>query len=182
MNDEIVYVLFLNSRNDDHPLNKITSFLGEKIHGRGFSHVEFGYRNPVTKAFVSTSIYNGDDNISKSNVKTFANPDYVVCTIPVGRAQHNSMTAFIDKCHASRIPFSRLSMCQAILPFQLLSSNKHGTCCSKYVTEILQAGKITCSMKINANITSPSKLFKIIHLNIPQTMGTVPYKSSIMQT
>lgn len=45
MNDEIVYVLFLNSRNDDHPLNKITAFLGEKIHGRGkcvFHSVQYG--------------------------------------------------------------------------------------------------------------------------------------------
>ena len=131
---------------------------------------------------MSTSIYHGDDNISKSNVKTFANPDYVVCTIPVGRAQHNSMITFIDNSYTNRVAFSRLSMFQAILPFQLLASNKNRTCCSKYVTEILQAGKITCSMKTNANITSPSKLFKIIDLNIPQTMGTVPYKSSMMQS
>lgn len=162
MRDRQIHCLFLEYRADDHLLNRLTARLGQLLHGRGFHHTELcipDLRRPGE--WINTSIYNGE-TVSMNNVKTFANPGYVVVTLSVSTEELHEMRTFIERTHAARCRFDGLGMFVCMLPFRAIpwSSGGNSTFCSKYVTDILKAGGIETVQPYQSAIMSPSKLFK----------------------
>lgn len=169
-----VQVLFLEPIPKDHWMNRLTGFLGGMFHGRGACHVEICI--PNGKSFLSCSIYNGE-KVTLSSQKTFANPGYAVHTLEVNGEQLSNIRSFLSACHAQGQSFDKNGMYLATLPFPVPRSRK-GTFCSKLVTEALQRGGVRCVQGLNADIVSPSKLWKLLRKGEPALCGTVRYKQN----
>jgi hypothetical protein len=170
-----VQVLFLHPDEKDPLLNRITATMGKLTHGvQGTCHVEL--RMPYMGGFLTTSIYNGE-NVNLTMTKTFSNPGYHVNTLLVTDAQLHNMTQTVLNAHSRGDSFDALGMYLACLPVQIPRfKGRYSTFCSKYITEILQVGNIKEVYGLNPNITTPSRLLKLLAPVARNTMGSVDHK------
>jgi len=176
--EQAVHVLFLESRADDHILNRMSAAIGRMTHGMGACHVELCL--PEGSQYVSASIYNGE-KITMSAQKTFANPGYTVHTIAVSQDQVMRMKQHATKCMNKNLYFDKLGMYLAVLPFAIPFRSSQGTFCSKLVTEMLQAADVQAVNQLNASTTSPSKLWKTLRSCGRSATGSVPFKENIFR-
>lgn len=186
-----VHVLFLQPVLHDpqeHFLNRLTSYVGEKIHKKGFHHVEIVVPDiepdsGINKGgFLSSSIYNGE-TVSLTKTKTFANPAYTILTFSVSGLELSSILDYLHESKRLQLSFDKAGMFLAALPLQVGWRNSRRTFCSKHVTKALKAAQLEAVMDLNENIVTPSKLYKILHENIPadrKVAGSVQYKESCM--
>ena len=184
-----VHVLFLQPILHDpqeHFLNRLTSFVGEKVHKKGFHHVEIVVPDMDTTSspggFLSSSIYNGE-TVTLTKTKTFANPAYTVMSFSVSTAELTKITDYLHESKRQQLKFDQVGMFLAALPFQLGWRSCRSTFCSKHVTRALKAGGIEAVSELNENIVTPSKLYKVLHAKIPadrKVAGSVQYKERSM--
>lgn len=181
-----IHVLFLQpSANDpeEHFLNKLTSYIGSKVHGKGFHHVEIVVPDVTSPgSYYSSSIYNGE-TVTMTKTKTFANPMYTVMTFSVNNAELSSMLDYLHDSKRQQVGFDRIGMMLAALPFQLGWRSRNSTFCSKHVTMSLKAGGIEAVADLNENTVTPSKLFMVLHTRMPserKVVGSVQYKENEM--
>ena len=181
MGEYIIQVLFLEPHPRDFILNKLTALAGQRIHGRGFCHVELCMPNPNQQGFISSSIYNGE-TVTMTSSKTFANPGYIVYSTTVNRAQLQNLLEFVRRSHEDRVAFDHVGMYASLLPFEIRKSSPKKTFCSKYTVEALQAAGVNCLKNINPNLTTPSKLYKILTTEgCSSLIGSVEYKQNNMK-
>lgn len=186
-----MHVLFLQPLLHDpqeHFLNRLTSFVGEKVHKKGFHHVEIVVpdldKNNATSSnnFLSSSIYNGE-TVTLTKTKTFANPAYTIMSFSVTGQELSKMLDYLHESKRQQLKFDQLGMFLAALPFQIGWRSQRSTFCSKHVTKALKAGGIQAVMDLNENIVTPSKLYKVLYHKIPaerKLAGSVQYKESSM--
>lgn len=137
--------------------------------------------------YVSASIYNGE-TVTIRKQKTFANPGYVVHTLSLTKEQLRAMADYLYDLQRQQVGFDGMGMYLAILPFQLRfwGSPSNKTFCSRLVIEALRCtGAVDGIQSINANITTPSKLYSLLKRDAAQNqrmgiIGTVPYKQKAM--
>jgi hypothetical protein len=183
-----IHVLFLQPSAHDpeeHFLNRLTSFIGMRIHGRGFHHVEIVVPDGTSAgSFYSSSIYNGE-TVTLTKTKTFANPGYTIMTFSVSGRELDSMLNYLQDSKRQQLQFDRTGMMLAALPFQVGWRSCRSTFCSKHVTKALKAGSIEAVLALNENAVTPSKLFKVLHNNMPaerKVAGSVQYKENEMMS
>lgn len=181
-----VHVLFLQpvpGDPEEHFLNKMTSFIGQKVHSKGFHHTEIvipDVEHPAS--FLSSSIYNGE-TVSLTNTKTFANPGYTVTTFTVTGKELAGIRNYLQESKRMQLGFDSLGMYLAALPFQLGPRPSKSTFCSKHVVAALKAGGIEALQHTNENIVTPSKLYRILQERIPgsrKVAGSVAFKQNSM--
>lgn len=182
-----IQILFRQASNDDPFLNQLTAYVGESMHGKGFCHTELcipslSPGNNINGVmgdgnYISSSIYNGE-TVTLDHVKTFANPGYVVHTILVDSAQLNMINDFIHDNHERKVSFDQMGMYLATFPMQLNKNTNTKTFCSKYVTQALQRADVKSVSKLNPNIVTPSKLYKVLSTATEDRIvaGSVDYK------
>lgn len=183
-----VHVLFLQPAQHDpqeHFLNRLTSYVGKKIHKKGFHHVEIVVPDldPQHGGFLSSSIYNGE-TVTLTKTKTFANPAYTIVSFSVTGQELSSILDYLHESKRQQFSFDKYGMFLAALPFQLGWRSNRTTFCSKHVTRALKAARtIDAVQGLNENIVTPSKLYRILHDKIPadrKVAGSVQYKESSM--
>jgi hypothetical protein len=180
MQNNEVHVLFLHPQNDDPFLNRITSMMGQAIHGKGACHVELAM--PHSGGYMTSSIYNGE-TVNVTTSKTFSNPGYNVQTLLVSDTQLSTMKSKVLSCHGRKDSFDPVGMYLACLPLQIPHwKPRNSTFCSKYITEVLQTANIQEVQGLNANITTPSRLLKILQPATRNTIGSVTHKLKTMET
>lgn len=137
-----IHVLFLEPSERDPLMNRLTSALGARVHGRGFCHVEICVPHVPSAsssasaaaqallpharqqgqahgpAYVSSSIYNGE-TVTATGVKTFANPGYTVHTEVVTEDQLREISNGISEAVRMQIGFDHVGMFMAALPFRV---------------------------------------------------------------
>jgi hypothetical protein len=179
-----VHVLFLQPVLHDpqeHFLNRLTSFVGEKVHKRGFHHVEIVVPDLDTSSsggFLSSSIYNGE-TVTLTKTKTFANPAYTVMSFSVTSGELGKITDYLHESKRQQLSFDKFGMFLAALPFQLGWRSTKSTFCSKHVTRALKAAGIEAVEELNENIVTPSKLYRVLHEKLRRdrmVVGSVQYK------
>jgi hypothetical protein len=183
-----IHVLFLKPLANDpreHFLNKLASFIGEKVHSKGFHHVEIVIPD-INNAggFISSSIYNGEC-VLMTKTKTFTNPGYTVMTFSVTGKELCGIRDYLFESRRMQLSFDGMGMYLAALPFQIGFGSSKTTFCSKHVTKALKAGGIEAVLNLNENIVTPSKLYKILCENIPhdtKVAGSVASKQQRMST
>jgi hypothetical protein len=181
-------VLFLQPLPNDpheHFLNRLTSFIGERVHKKGFHHTEIVVPDIQSGdgGFLSSSIYNGE-SVTLTRTKTFANPGYTVMTFMVTGSELQGIMNYLNESKRMQLSFDGLGMYLAALPVQLGFRRNRSTFCSKHVTMALKSGGIDAVQGLNENIVTPSKLYKVLYENIPgdrKVAGTVPFKQQTMQ-
>lgn len=174
-----VHLLFLEPCDGDHALNKLTAYVGGKLHGKKLCHVEVCMPDG-NAGYVSSSIYNGE-SVSLNRHKTFANPGYTVHTISVSQKQLQAMLDHVHESHRTGVRFDHLGMFMASLPFQILPSSRRRTFCSRYVVDVLQAAGLEEVCALNPSITTPSRLYKVlkgadVQMGRTTITGTVQHK------
>ena len=183
-----IHVLFLQPLPNDpheHFLNRLTSFIGEKVHKKGFHHTEIvvpDLQSSSDGGFLSSSIYNGEC-VTLTKTKTFANPGYTVMTFNVTGSELKGIMNYLHESRRMQLSFDGLGMYLASLPVQIGFRRSGSTFCSKHVTMALKSGGIDAVMDLNENIVTPSKLYKVLHEKIPsdrKVAGTVPFKQQSM--
>lgn len=183
MDEHVIHVLFLETQPDDPWLNRATANIGERVHGRGFCHVEITMPNIYSgnSAYVSSSIYNGE-TVTLTQTKTFANPQYVQHSMTVSTRELRDMLKFVNSSHERRVGFDQLGMYCALLPFEIRSKPENSTFCSRYVTECLQFADLPYMRELNSALVTPSKLYKILTTknNQPTVLGSVGYKQRVL--
>ena len=181
--EHAIHVLFLEPAPDDHWLNRLTSSLGERIHGKGFCHVEIcipAGRSGGTEGYVSSSIYNGE-SVTMTQKKTFANPGYTVHTEMVSTRQLQCISDGISEANRRQMSFDPVGMVLSMLPFPLGMTNDSKTFCSRYITELLQMGNVGGEgiQSLDARTTTPSKLHRILKNSVDVgVVGTVSHKQN----
>lgn len=160
---QVIHILFLETSADESNLvNYATSVYGKMLHGKGIHHVELCIPDdPSCSHFISSSIYAGE-TVSYNKVKTFANPNYIVISKLVSHGELEEIKRFVVQSHRNMVEFDGLGMYMASMPFPVCGRSSSSTFCSKYVTEALQAADLECVRGLDACITSPSKLFRVI--------------------
>ena len=140
-----IHVLFLQPLPNDpheHFLNKLTSYLGTKLHKKGFHHTEIVIPDlEAPNNFLSSSIYNGE-TVTLTKTKTFANPGYTVMTFTVTGKELAGIREYLHESRRMQLSFDGMGMYLAALPFQLGFRGSRSTFCSKHVTMALKAGGI----------------------------------------
>ena len=181
-----IHVLFLQPVPGDpqeHFLNKLTTFVGQRIHSRGFHHTEIAIPDVENAgSYLSSSIYNGE-TVSLTKTKTFANPGYTVTTFTVTGKELEGIRHYLQESRRMQLGFDSVGMYLAALPFQLVPRSSRTTFCSKHVTRALKAGGIEAVQHLNENIVTPSKLYRVLQEKIPSSRkvaGTVPFKQQQM--
>jgi hypothetical protein len=170
-----VHILFLRPSCNDPFINRLTAYVGGAMHGVGACHVEICM--PHADGFMTSSIYNGETvNITTS--KSFSNPGYDVHTLMVNDRQLQEMKQAVVSRKNRKDPFDGLGMYLAVLPIPIprLNRRSNATFCSKYITEVLQAGSVGTVMKLNPEITTPSRLLRCLTPVTKGLMGTLPTK------
>lgn len=183
-----IHVLFLQPLPNDpheHFLNRLTSFIGEKVHRKGFHHTEIVVPDlsSAEGGFLSSSIYNGE-SVTLTKTKTFANPGYTVMTFAVTGRELNGIMQYLNESKRMQLSFDGLGMYLAALPIQLGFRGNRSTFCSKHVTMALKSGGIDAVKDLNENIVTPSKLYRVLYEQIPsdrKVAGTVAFKQQSMQ-
>lgn len=184
-----IHVLFLQPIPNDPQelfLNRLTSYIGEKVHRKGFHHTEIVVPDIQSgEGFLSSSIYNGE-SVTLTKTKTFSNPGYTVMTFLVTGAELQGIMHYLHESRRMQLSFDGLGMYLAALPVQLSfgGSRRRSTFCSKHVTMALKAGGIEAVQGLNENIVTPSKLYRVLYERIPsdrKVAGSVPYKQQSMQ-
>jgi hypothetical protein len=179
MKNRAVHVMFLKPVSADPLLNRLTGYLGAVTHGVSACHVEVSV--PHLNGYMTSSIYNGEV-VNVNMTKTFSNPGYDVHTLMVDDFQLSNMKRVMFNLHQRQDSFDAFGMYMACLPVQLPRlSCKNTTFCSKYITEVLQAGNIAAVASLNANITTPSKLLKTIIPASRSTVGSLPHKLQTLE-
>lgn len=184
-----IHVLFLQPLPGDpqeYLLNRMTSFLGQKVHSRGFHHTEIVIPDvdcqSSASSFLSSSIYNGE-TVSLTSTKTFANPGYTVTTFTVTGKELAGIRQYLYESKRMQLRFDAMGMYLAVLPFQLGPRSSRSTFCSKHVTCALKAGGIEAVKDLNENIVTPSKLYRVLQERIPSSRkvaGSVAFKQQSM--
>lgn len=181
-----VHVLFLQPANNDpheHFLNRLTSFVGRRVHGcQGFHHVEIMVPDIDQPGFLSSSIYNGE-TVTLTKSKTFANPAYTVMTFTVTGVELMHMMDYLHESRRQQLGFDKIGMFLASLPVQVGWRSSRKTFCSKHVTRALKEAGIEAVCHLNENIVTPSKLYKVLQERIPadrKVAGSVPYKEQAL--
>lgn len=174
-----VHVLFLEPCDEDYALNRLTAYVGGRLHGKRLCHVELCMPDG-NAGFVSSSIYNGE-SVSLNRHKTFANPGYIVHTISVSEKQLQAMLDHVHESHRTGVRFDCLGMFMATLPLQVLPSSRKRTFCSRYIVDVLQAAGLEEVSGLNPSITTPSRLYKVLKgagLQMGKTViaGTVQHR------
>lgn len=181
--EHAIHVLFLEPAPDDHWLNRLTSSFGERLHGKGFCHVEIcipAGRSSGGNGYISSSIYNGE-SVTMTQKKTFANPGYTVHTEMVSTRQLQSISDGISEANRRQMAFDPTGMILSVLPFSMGMTNDSKTFCSRYITELLQMGGVGGDgiQSLDARITTPSKLHKILRKSVNVgVIGTVSHKQN----
>lgn len=117
-----VHLLFLEPSARDPWLNRATSIVGARVHGRGFCHAEICIPHfprglsGGQQGYLSSSIYNGE-TVNATVVKTFANPGYAVHTELVTWPQLERIATGISEARRRELKFDGLGMYLAALPF-----------------------------------------------------------------
>lgn len=182
-----IHVLFLQPLPNDpheHFLNRLTSYIGAKVHKKGFHHTEIVIPDleDDPKGFLSSSIYNGE-TVTLTKTKTFANPGYTVMSFTVTGKELAGISNYLHDSRRMQLSFDGLGMYLAALPFQVGFRGSRSTFCSKHVTKALKAGGIEAVQDLNENIVTPSKLYRVLYDKIPsdrKVAGTVAYKEQTM--
>lgn len=181
-----VHILFLKPVDHDpqeYFLNKLTSYIGERIHSKGFHHVEIVVPDTeCMNGFLSSSIYNGE-TVTLTKTKTFANPAYTIMSFSVTGLELSRIMDYLHESKRQQLKFDQVGMFLAALPFQVGWRSQSSTFCSKHVTRALKAAGIEAVMDLNENIVTPSKLYKILYSNVPadrKVAGSVQYKEISM--
>jgi hypothetical protein len=179
-----IQTLYLKPTKSDPWLNRLTAMVGEKTHGKGFCHAEICIPNitdcGLQNGYISSSIYNGE-GVTANRVKTFANPGYEIHTIIVNEKQLQRISDGINDAMRREIPFDGFGMYMSVLPFRIPGlKSKNKTFCSRYITELLQMGGVL-DESIEASITTPSKLYKIMKESTSVgVVGSVSHKEGLM--
>lgn len=156
-----IYLLFYKPATDDHFQNRLVAFFDAP-----FCHVEMAFPEkygiePWEKEVWGSSIYQGDFIFYKT--KTYQREGYFSFAIEVTRAQSIKIKKYCQMQSEKNVPFSKLAMYSAYLPFQLFFLE--GSFCSKHVTMALQEGGVTDVMHLNPCLVTPSSLYKTLLLN-----------------
>lgn len=179
---ETIHILLLRPGAQDYWLNRMTAAIGGAVHGnQGYCHAELCVPHP-RGGYISSSIFNGE-TVTMNHTKTFANPNYVVFSLSISRNQLQTILKHIETTHTARVGFDSYGMYLAALPvhLSLTGASPSRTFCSRYVVETLQAAGVEVVKGLNASITSPSKLFRVLQSNQDGVVtGTVKYKEMQM--
>lgn len=182
-----IHVLFLQPQpNDPHEpfLNRLTSYIGARVHKKGFHHAEIVVPDGTSSGgFLSSSIYNGE-SVTLTKTKTFANPGYTVVSFVVTGNELQGIMHYLNESKRMQLSFDGLGMYLAAFPLQIGFRRSRSTFCSKHVTMALKSGGIEAVQDLNENIVTPSKLYRVLHERIPndrKVAGSVPYKQQSMQ-
>lgn len=179
----VVNVLFLESREDDVWMNRLTAALGGWVHGKpGFCHVEICFPDH-RQGFMSSSIYQ-NETVTLTSSKTFANPGYVIQSLAVSAEELQAIRGFVEASHTDGVRFDGVGMMLASLPLHWYGCPKNKTFCSRYVTEALQAAKIGCVQGVNAGTVTPTRLHKLLRREMESrgVVGSVGHKQAAMQS
>ena len=187
-----IHVLFLEplaKTAEEHILNRLTAYIGRKVHKRGFYHTEIVIPDLECStlscpSYISSSIYNGE-TVTLTKTKTFANPGYTVLTITVDGMELSKIADYLYEAKRMQLRFDPIGMYLAVLPFQLnpFASTGQRTFCSKHVTKALKSANIDGIATLNENIVTPSKLYRVMHDQIPRdrmVVGSVLFKQKAL--
>ncbi len=187
-----IHVLFLAANQNDFFMNKLTSIIGSRVHKHGFCHAEIVIPDMAEHragshaagSFLSSSIYQGE-TVTLTKTKTFANPGYTVLTFTVNGIELASIADYLYESKRMQLKFDSVGMYLAALPFQLnpFASSGLTTFCSKHVTTALKSAGIEAVTDLNANIVTPSKLYRVLHDSISKdrmVVGSVQYKQDAL--
>ena len=166
-----IYLLFYKPNHEDPIQNRIVAQLDGP-----FCHVEMAFpekygEEPWEKTIYGSSIYQNESVFFKK--KSYQREGYVSFAIEVSNSQYHKIKKFCQDQMNAKIPFSRLAMYAAYLPFQIYYTN--ATFCSKHVSTALQHANVDIAMNLNPSITSPSKLYKYLISQSP-ILQVVPSK------
>lgn len=182
-----IHVLFLQplpGDREEHLLNRLTSFVGRKVHQKGFHHTEIVIPDVEQEgSFLSSSIYNGE-TVSLTRTKTFANPGYTVTTFTVNSHELAGIRHYLQESWRMQLGFDSVGMYLAALPFQIVPRSSRSTFCSKHVTRALKAGGLDAVKDLNENIVTPSKLYRVLQERVPSSRkvaGSVAFKQQALQ-
>ena len=177
----VISILFLRPQPvGDAWINRLTAWLGWLFHGEGFCHTEICVS--YNGAQVSSSVYQGE-TVCLTQVKSFANPGYVVLCMAVTNQELSEIIKFMSEAHRQKVRFDATGMYLALLPVHICRSTKGKTFCSKYVTDVLQFAGIAAVQGVNSSIVTPSRLYKLLK-NDPecrQMVGSVQFKQASLE-
>lgn len=153
-----IYLLFYRPTRSDPFQNRLVAFLNGP-----FCHVELAFpdkhgEEPWEKTVWGSSIYQ-DESVFYEQ-KSYRREGYVSYAIEVSTEQLYKIKSFCKHHSKVQTPFSLPAMYAAYLPWQIITTD--GTFCSKHVTHALQYGNVQIADNINASLTTPSSLFKIL--------------------
>lgn len=166
-----IYLLFYKPTSDDPFQNRLVA----RFDGP-FCHVEMAFperigEEPWEKQIWGSSIYQDETVFFKQ--KSYKRDGYVSYAIEVSTAQYHKIKSFCKTQMHNRVPFSKIAMYSAYLPVHIF--NVHGTFCSKHVVSALQHANVDLVMRMNPNITTPSRLYRYLMSQSP-ILQVVPSK------
>jgi hypothetical protein len=161
----IITAAFLkNDPTERAPLmNSMTSILAQISLGNeakhAFMHTECLFHEGNTQ--YSSSLYNGEP-VGITEFKEFKNPNYTFVSASISPEQNQKVVQFCKNAVREGHRFHQASMFKSLLPFSIATPMHGDTFCSKYVTEVMQAAGIPAVQGLNADITTPTKLYNVL--------------------
>jgi hypothetical protein len=157
-------------------MNSMTSILAQISLGNeakhAFMHTECLFHEGDTQ--YSSSLYNGE-SVCMTEFKQFNNPNYTFMSTSISPEQNQKVVQFCKNAVKEGHRFNQASMFKSLLPFSIAAPAYGDTFCSKYVTEAMQAAGIPAVQGLNADITTPSKLYNVLLQSKSfQVASTVP--------
>lgn len=178
----VISILFLKPlRREEVLANRVAAWFGWLVHGNNFHHAELCI--PYRGGQMSSSVYQGE-TVSLTQVKSFANPGYIVHSMTVTNDELVKLTQFMVESHQQKVRFDACGMYLALLPFHICRSSKGKTFCSKYVTDALQHAGILDVQGVNSSIVTPARLYQLLQVDPEKRMvvGSVAYKQDCLTT
>lgn len=161
--ERTVKILFYKPFENDCFINRFVSYLDPP-----FCHVEICFENNM-----ASSIFAGEKVFFKQ--RTYANPNYIIEAITVPDENYNDMYRMCIERERVGMGFDSFGMYTAMIPL-IKSMQVNCTFCSRHVTEVLQRGKVSEVMHLDASKVSPSKLHHVLRQSKKMVIDSVPYK------
>eukprot|EP00960_Hanusia_phi_P018028 530210-Hanusia_phi.AAC.1 len=161
--DRTIKILFYKPIENDYFMNKLVSYFDPP-----FCHVEICFEDGM-----ASSIFASEKVFFKR--RTYANPNYLIEAITVPDENYNDMYRMCAERERVGLGFDSFGMYTTMIPIVKSASN-HKTFCSRHVTEVLQHGKVSEVMILDATKVSPSKLYHILKQSKKMVIDSVPYK------
>eukprot|EP00960_Hanusia_phi_P074387 768228-Hanusia_phi.AAC.4 len=162
-----VQILFYKPIEGDCFMNRLVGYFDPP-----FCHVEVRFENGM-----ASSIFSGEKVFFKQ--RTYANPNYVIEAITVPDASYMDMYRVCAERERVGMGFDSFGMYTSVLPI-IKPIGSGSTFCSRHVTEVLQAGKVSEVMQLDASKMSPSRLYQVLKRSKRTIIDSVPYKMNKM--